>query len=123
YVDILNKNEVDSEKYVILAPENAQGLEFEHVIVDIDPVVRSYQLTSQNKYPFGKDLAAIYTSLSRAKTGAVINKKSSHVIKLSSTSDNVEPYLVKLDPALISDYKRFTIESIKNSYSNLEGFE
>lgn len=110
---------VDESKYEVIPPNRVQGLERDYVIVDLKGS-SAYTVDSKNILTFDTEMNTIYTSLTRAKKGALINDTASGAIYMKSTSENVQPYRVELNKANLEAFRTLTENVIRESHSELE---
>lgn len=119
---IIKSMGIDEGRYRVFSPTNVQGLEADYVIIDLS-TTPNYLFNIENISIFDKDVNRLYTSLSRAKKGALINSDASNIIKIDSNSEGVSPYKIELNKDNLARFKDFTINSIKQSFNGLDDLE
>jgi len=106
------------QRLTIISPDHVQGLEYDNIIIDVEPGAKSNNFTDiLNTF---NSIEMLYTMISRSKKGSLIKAPFINGIKLNDNTQDVKVQTIELDKDVVGAYKDFTLEAIKSSFANLE---
>lgn len=113
---------IPENRIEIFEPGEVQGLERDYVIADVSmPLLNDLAMRNSGAFDVvARTLKMVYTMASRSKIGSVLSGEITGGLNIKSTNNNTVPQIVKLGDRELTEYKNFTIESIRDAINALK---